>query len=88
MITEKIEVRVTESDKTLEVEVLSKRADRIRVMLGEGDHSLTCDLTPTPSGRAYAGVVMGREIVYERGTKQVQADIDRDHSTLRQPRHR
>lgn len=88
MSPEKIEVLVTESGKTLEVEVLSKRVDRIRVVLGEGEHSLTCELTPTPNGSAYVGVVMGREIVYECGRKLVQADIDRDTARSRQTKHR
>ena len=88
MPTEKIEVRVTESGKTLNVEVLSKRAERVRVVFGEGDHSIICDLTPTRNGSAYAGTVMGREIVYERGIKQVQADIASENAISRQTRHR
>ena len=88
MIDEKIKVRVTESGQTLDVVVLSKRAERIQVVLGEGVHSVRCDLTPTRNGLAYAGSVMGREIVYERGREQVQADIDRLNPTLRKPRRR
>jgi hypothetical protein len=63
--------------------VLSKRAERIQVVLGEGVHSVKCELTPTRTGVAYAGSVMGREIVYERGREQVQADIDRLNPTVR-----
>lgn len=81
--TEKIEVRVTQSGQTMEVVVLSKRPERIEVVLGEGIHSVKCELSPTRNGRAYAGTVMGREIVYERGREQVQADIDRLNPTLR-----
>ena len=88
MIAEKITVRVTESGQTLEVVVLDKRADRIQVVLGEGIHNVKCDLTPTRSGLAYAGSVMGREIVYERSRRQVQADIDRLNPTLRKPQRR
>ena len=33
---------------------------------------------------AYAGSVMGRELVYERSRDQVKADIDRLNPTLRQ----
>ena len=76
MHNEKIKVRVTETGQTMEVVVLSKRADRIEVVLGEGLHSVKCALTPTRTGVAYAGTVMGREIVYERGREQVQGDID------------
>ena len=83
MNTEKIQVRVTETGKTMDVVVLDKRPDRIQVVLGEGIHSVKCELTPTRNGRAYAGSAMGREIVYERGREQVQADIDRLNPALR-----
>ena len=83
MNTEKIEVRVTESGQTMDLGVLSKRAERIQVVLGEGVHNVRCDLTPTRNGLAYAGSVMGREIVYERSREQVQADIDRLNPVLR-----
>jgi hypothetical protein len=77
MNTEKIEVRVTETRQTMQVVVLNKRPDQIQVVLGEGIHSVKCDLSPTRNGLAYAGSVMGREIVYERSREQVKADIDR-----------
>jgi len=85
--TEKIKVR-TESGQTLEVVVLSKRAGAIQVVLGEGIHNVKCELTPTRNGLAYAGSVMGREIVYERSREQVQADLDMANPTLRKPRAR
>lgn len=88
MDTEKIAVRVTNTGQTLDVVVLSKRPDRIEVVLGEGIHNVKCELTPTRNGRAYAGSVMGREIVYERSRDQVQADIDRLNPTLRKPGRR
>ena len=40
------------------------------------DSSVKCQLTPTRNGNAYAGSVVGREIVYERSRAQVQADLD------------
>ncbi len=83
MELEKIKVRVSETGQTLELVILDKRADRIQVVLGEGLHSVKCELTPTRNGHAYAGSVMGREIVYERGREQVQADIDRLNPNLR-----
>jgi hypothetical protein len=83
MDQEKIKVRVTETGQTMDVVVLSKRADRIEVVFGEGAHSVRCALTPTRTGQAYAGTVMGREIVYERGREKVQADIDRLNPTVR-----
>ena len=87
MHNEKIRVR-TEQGQTLEVVVFDKRADRITVVLGEGVHNVKCDLTPTRNGLAYAGSVMGREIVYERSREQVQADIDRLDPALRQSSRR
>jgi hypothetical protein len=83
MRDEKIKVRVTETGQTMDVVVLSKRAERIQVVLGEGVHSVKCELCPTRTGLAYAGSVMGREIVYERGREQVQADIDRLNPVVR-----
>jgi len=41
------------------------------------------DLTPTKNGQAYAGNVMGREIVYHRSREQVQADLDRVNPALK-----
>ena len=76
MQDEKIKLK-TENGQTIEVVVLDKRADRITVVLGAGIHSVKADLMPTRNALAYAGSVMGREIVYERSREQVQADIDR-----------
>jgi len=77
MNIEKIKVRNTDTGQVLEVVVLNKRAEWIEVVLGEGVHSVKCQLTPTRNGRAYAGKVMGREIVYERSREQVAADLNR-----------
>ena len=76
MHNEKIKVRVTQTGQTMDVVVFNKRADCIEVVLGEGAHSVKSALTPTRNGKAYAGSVVGREIVYERSREQVQADID------------
>ncbi|MGQ0577692.1 MAG: hypothetical protein ACT4PQ_02135 [Betaproteobacteria bacterium] len=86
MIDERIKVRVTETGQVLEVVVLNKRADRIQVVLGEGIHSVKCDLSPTRNGLGYSGSVMGRELIYERSRAQVQADIDRLNPALRKSR--
>ncbi len=83
MLNEKIKVRVTQTDQTMEVVVFNKRADCIEVVLGEGVHSVKCQLTPTRTGKAYVGSVVGREIVYERSREQVQADIDLLNPRLR-----
>ena len=88
MYTEKIKVRVTETRQTLDVVVFSKRADVIEVVIGEGIHNVKCSLTPTRNGLAYAGSVMGREIVYERSREQVQADIEMLNPNLRKPGRR
>jgi len=88
MITEKITVRVTETRQTLDVVVFSKRPEVIAVVIGEGIHNMKCALTPTRNGLAYAGSVMGREIVYERSRVQVQADIDRLNPVMRKPQRR
>ena len=77
MNDEKIQVRVTSSRQTVEVVVLDKRLDRIQVVLGEGVHSVRCDLMPSRSGAAYVGNAMGREIVYERSREDVKADLAR-----------
>jgi hypothetical protein len=82
MNDERIKVK-TETGQVLDVVVLNKRAERIQVVLGEGVHSVKCDLSPTWNGLAYAGSVMGREIVYERSREQVQADIDRLNPNMR-----
>jgi hypothetical protein len=83
MSDEKITVRITQSGQTIEVVVLSKRAERIEVVLGEGVHSVRCELLPTRNAQAYFGNAMGREIVYERSRAQVKADIDRLNPGLR-----
>jgi hypothetical protein len=83
MQNEKIKVRITETGNFLEVVVLNKQASRIEVVLGEGVHSVRCELTPTRNELAYTGHAMGREIVYERSRKLVQADLDRVNPTLR-----
>jgi len=88
MVNEKITVRVTETRQTLDVVVYSKRPEVIEVVLGEGMHNMKCALTPTRNGLAYAGSVMGREIVYERSRAQVQADIDRLNPHVRGMRRR
>ena len=77
MIPEKITVRVTSSGQQVEVKVLHFRAESIEVVLGEGVHSVRCQLSPTRTGQAYAGSAMGREIVYERSQEQVKADLQR-----------
>ena len=85
MNTEKIKVR-TESGQVMEVVVLSKRANAIEIVLGEGIHNVKCTLAPTRNGLAYAGSVMGRELVYARSRDQVQADIDMLNPVLRKSR--
>ena len=88
MNNEKITVRITETGKTMEVVVYSKRAEAIEVVIGEGMHNMKCVLTPTRNGFAYAGSIMGREIVYERSRDKIKADLDLANPNLRKPRAR
>jgi DUF2075 family protein len=87
MADEKIKVK-TENGQTLDVVVLSKRAEVIQIVLGEGVHSVKASLSPTRNGLAYVGSVMGRELVYERSKDQVQADIDRLNPNIRHTNRR
>jgi hypothetical protein len=88
MIIDKITVRVTATGQTLDVVVLSKRADMIEIVLGEGVHNVRCRLTPTRNGMAYVGSAMGREIVYERPRGQVSADLERANALAGKLKHR
>ncbi len=88
MNNEKITVRQTETGKTMEVVVYSKRDQAIEVVIGEGMHNMKCVLTPTRNGLAYAGSIMGREIVYERSRDKVKADLEMANPNLRGPRAR
>ena len=81
MVIEKIKLR-TENGQVIEVVVLHKRPESIQILLGQGEHSVKCDLHPTRNGLAYAGSVMGRELVYERSRDQVAADIERLNPNL------
>ncbi len=87
MRDEKIKLR-TENGQLIEVVVLNKRAEVIEVVIGQGVHSVRCQLTPTRNGFAYAGKVMGREVIYERSPSEVQAEIERVNPNLRRPRAR
>ncbi len=77
MSTEKIQVRVTSSRQILDVVVFDKRLDTIQVVIGEGVHSVRCDLLVNEKGTVYVGNAMGREIVYERSREDVKADLAR-----------
>ena len=87
MSDERIKVK-TENGQILDVVVLSKRAEVIQVVLGEGVHSVKVSLSPTRNNLAYVGSVMGREIVYERSREQVQADMDRLNPNVRHSNRR
>lgn len=76
MSSDKIIVR-SEAGQNLEVEVTSMSSDVIWVVVGSGPHSVKCKLVPTRNSLAYAGSVMGREIIYERSVKQVREDLAR-----------
>ena len=88
MSDETIQVRNTESGALMEVVVLRKRTDRIDVVIGEGQHSVTCELKPTRTGAAYVGNIMGREIVYERSLDEVKAEVEQAAPRIRRSRPR
>ena len=88
MSDQRIDVRVTETDAIMQVLVFSKHVDKIEVMLGEGIHSVKCELLPTVNGTAYAGSVMGREVVYEHSREQVIADLEIENHDYRDSRRR
>ena len=56
MQNETITVTNTESGKTMDVLVYDKRPGQITVVIGEGVHSIKCELTPTKNEQAYVGV--------------------------------
>lgn len=87
MNDERIKLR-TESGQLIEAVVLSKRPESIEVVIGEGIHNVKCQLAPTRNGLAYAGTIMGRELIYERSRAQVEADIERLDPARRKPRGR
>ena len=76
MTDAKIKVQV-EGNQILEVVVSDKTVDAIWIVLGEGVHNVKCKLTPTRNSLAYAGSVMGREIIYHRSVAKVKEDIAR-----------
>jgi hypothetical protein len=86
MQNETIKVTNTESGKEMDVVVFSKKAHQITVVIGEGVHSVQCDLTPTKYKNSYAGSVMGREMIYHRSVEEVQADLDHDNPALKKSR--
>ena len=86
MSDETIKVRNTESGDLMEVLVLRKRTEKIEVVIGQGQHSVTCELTPTRTGAAYAGSVMGREIVYERSRDEIKAEVEQAAPRIRPSR--
>lgn len=87
MSDERIKLRA-ENGRLIDAVVLSKRPESIEVVIGEGIHNVKCQLTPTRNGLAYAGRIMGREVIYERSRGEVQADIERLNPALRKPRAR
>lgn len=88
MNDEKITVRATESGQVMDVVVFSKRPDLIEVVIGDGTHSVKCELTPTRNGLSYAGNIMGREIIYERSRADVKEEIDKRMQAIQNPRRR
>jgi hypothetical protein len=76
MNDEIIKVRNTDSGDLMDVVVYKMRPDCIEVVIGKGQHSVTCELKPTRTRQAYSGSVMGRELVYERSCEEVEAEFN------------
>ena len=81
-----ITVTNTDSGKEMEVLVYSKKVNLITIVIGEGVHSVQCDLTPTKYQNSYAGSVMGREMIYHKSVEEVQAELDQDNPALKKSR--
>lgn len=86
MQTETITVTNIETEQSMDVVVFDKRANLITIVIGTGVHSVKCDLLPTKNGQAYAGSVMGREIVFNCSREQIQAELDHDNQALKKSR--
>lgn len=86
MQNEMISVSNTESGQTMDVLVFDKRASQITVVIGEGVHSMKCDLTPTKNEQAYVGSVLGREIIYHCSREQVQSELDEINPAMKKSR--
>lgn len=86
MQNETIKVTNTDSGIEMDVVVFSKRADLITIVIGEGIHSVQCELTPTKYKNSYAGSVLGREIIYHRSVEDVQAELDQNNPALKKSR--
>ncbi len=86
MQNERITVSNTESGQTMDVLVFDKRSNQITVVIGEGVHSMKCELTPTKNEQAYVGSVLGREIIYHCSRKQVQTELDEINPALKKSR--
>jgi hypothetical protein len=67
----------------MDVVVLSKRAERIEVVLGEGVHSVRCELTPTRNFSSPTREAWGARSFTERTCADVKADIERVNLVLR-----
>jgi K+/H+ antiporter YhaU regulatory subunit KhtT len=86
MQNEMISVSNTESGQTMDVLVFDKRASQITVVIGEGVHSMKCNLTPTKNEQAYVGSVLGREIIYHCSREQVQSELDEINPAMKKSR--
>ena len=81
MADDKIELRM-ENGKTLSAVIVSKSPESIWVVIGEGLDNVKCKLVPTRNSLAYAGSIMGRELIYERSVRQVRSDIVKEQQLL------
>ena len=68
---DKIKVE-TESGQLIEVTMTSISPEAIWILVGDGPHSSKCKLEPTRNKLAYAGSIMGRELIYACSVEQVR----------------
>lgn len=79
-----ITVRNTEDGTEHKFVVLSMSPRSIRIVVGEGKHSMICTLTPNRMNTAFAGSIAGRELVYERSPDAVKRELEQLNPRVKQ----
>ena len=71
---DKIKVE-TESGQMIEVTITSMTPETIWVLVGDGPHASKCKLEPTRNKLAYAGSIMGRELIFSCSVEDVRQSL-------------
>ena len=71
---DKIKVE-TESGQMIDVTITSISPETIWVLVGDGPHASKCKLEPTRNQLAYAGSIMGRELIYSCSVEDVRQTL-------------